>query len=188
MEYLTVVNASTTQTMYTVNNNGAHARELYNPGGESPANGFLPTALCQRFANGFFSQRLFLTTASERVVTSAAAADGSSVFLTTVLPYAELMAQKPPLYRDRESQLDMALPARARTGTHQLRVQLAASSCYSCTVGQAYVATPVFQLANGVDRVPGASPVAFIVAGIILTGKAAVTSSISRTLGGFSGL
>jgi hypothetical protein len=52
----------------------------------------------------------------------------------------------------------------------------------------AYVATPVYELANGVDRVPGASPVAFIVAGIILTGKAAVTSSISRTLGGFSGL
>jgi hypothetical protein len=44
------------------------------------------------------------------VVTSAAAADGSSVFVTTVLPYADLMAQKPPLYRDRESQLDMALP------------------------------------------------------------------------------
>ena len=43
------------------------------------------------------------------VVTSAAAAEGS-VFLTTVLPYADLMAQKPPLYRDRESQLDMALP------------------------------------------------------------------------------
>jgi hypothetical protein len=66
MEYLTVVNATTHTTMYTVNNNGAHAGELYNPGGESPANGFLPTALCQRLANGFFSQRLFLTTASVR--------------------------------------------------------------------------------------------------------------------------
>jgi hypothetical protein len=66
MEYLTVVNA-TTHTMYTVNNNGAYAGELYNPGGESPVNGFFSTALCQRLANGFFSQRLFC----QRLLTTA---------------------------------------------------------------------------------------------------------------------
>jgi hypothetical protein len=73
MEYLTVVNASA-YTMYTVNSNGAHAGELFNPGGKPNvfANVF-PTSFANVFCQRHF-QRFCNTVCNESEQHAAAIA------------------------------------------------------------------------------------------------------------------
>jgi hypothetical protein len=66
-------------------------------------------------------------------IVAAAKARDAAVFTTTVLSYEDLLRERPPLFRDRESALDMAMVGESQPAANTFKCALA-STAMRCMV------------------------------------------------------
>ncbi|KAG5185224.1 hypothetical protein JKP88DRAFT_255042 [Tribonema minus] len=108
----------------------------------------------------------------EGIVTAAQQAGTAPVWTYSLLPYDELLAEHPPLYRDRESELDQVLSGTHPYETHEdALVRWAAIAIHDLDLG---------------DANPSAALIGYAVLGDIV--KASATSLISISLDGLGGV
>eukprot|EP00611_Tribonema_gayanum_P001074 TRINITY_DN10812_c0_g1_i1.p1 TRINITY_DN10812_c0_g1~~TRINITY_DN10812_c0_g1_i1.p1 ORF type:complete len:802 (-),score=274.89 TRINITY_DN10812_c0_g1_i1:504-2909(-) len=114
---------------------------------------------------------------SEGIVAAAANGTGAAVWTHSILSYGQLLEERPPKFRDRESQLDAAYK-----GAHPYETKADSLSRWVC------MAVKEVDLETLEPRDPDAPPSGFLVIGDIVNGKSASTSLIGLTLGGMAGV